>query len=175
MMDKSEKLRQLARVVSPVVFSLRGSPAGSRSGSTEHDPSGLRCQFISVRDRTRWHENRNRRLVAQRLAAGERLPALMKGTPYWRAPEEEVAILNRRGYAVVGIDARGTGASFGRINIMFSDAEISDYGPLRIGSFDSHGLTAMWEPTDSRIAASPPPTLLRFQTARSKPSHRCSI
>jgi len=61
-------------------------------------------------------------------AAGERLPALMKGTPYWRAPEEEVAILNERGYAVVGIDARGTGASFGSIQIMFGDAEVSDYG-----------------------------------------------
>jgi predicted acyl esterase len=62
------------------------------------------------------------------VTAGERLPALMKGTPYWRAPEKEVAILNARGYAVVGIDARGTGASFGSINIMFSDAEVSDYG-----------------------------------------------
>jgi len=79
------------------------------------------------------------------LPAGQRIPALMKGTPYWRAPEftalgkkmagsppveADVKALNERGYAVVGIDARGTGASFGAIRIMFSDAEISDYGAV---------------------------------------------
>jgi len=81
--------------------------------------------YVTARDGTRvaidvW--------LPKGLRAGERLPALMKGTPYWRAPEREVAILNARGYAVVGTDARGTGASFGSVNIMFSDAEVSDYG-----------------------------------------------
>ena len=56
------------------------------------------------------------------LPTGQRIPALMKGTPYWRAPEftalgkkmagsppveADVKALNERGYAVVGIDARG--------------------------------------------------------------------
>ena len=80
------------------------------------------------------------------LTRGQRVPALIKATPYWRgrelslfgkalayfvapdlAVEPDVALLNQRGYAVLTVDARGTGASFGTLKIMFSDAEVSDY------------------------------------------------
>ncbi len=80
------------------------------------------------------------------LAKGAHVPALIKATPYWRgreltvlgkalahflapdlAMEPDVAILNGRGYAVLAVDARGTGASFGTLKIMFSDAEVNDY------------------------------------------------
>jgi predicted acyl esterase len=44
--------------------------------------------------------------------------------------EDGVATLNERGYAVVTVDARGTGASFGTINILFGDKEVSDYGAV---------------------------------------------
>jgi putative CocE/NonD family hydrolase len=83
------------------------------------------------------------------LQAGERVPGLIKATPYWRgrqltfigkalatflapniAIEPDVEILNRRGYAVIVADARGTGASFGTLKIMFSDAEVADYGSV---------------------------------------------
>ncbi len=64
------------------------------------------------------------------LSPGQRTAALMKGTPYWRGPERDAPILNARGYAVIGIDARGTGASFGTVGIMFSDAEVSDYASV---------------------------------------------
>ncbi len=77
--------------------------------------------------------------------AGQRIPALIKGTPYWRArkltqlgeaqaptlaTEPDVATLNERGYAVVTVDARGTGASFGTLKILFGESEVSDYGTV---------------------------------------------
>jgi predicted acyl esterase len=82
------------------------------------------------------------------LSREEKIPALVKGTPYWRAPqlsflggaaaelgllrfgEPDVPLLNARGYAVVTVDARGTGASFGHQNIMFDDAEVNDFGEI---------------------------------------------
>ena len=79
------------------------------------------------------------------LRPDQRVPALIKGTPYWRArkltqlgeakapdlaTEPDEAILNERGYAVVTVDARGTGASFGSIKILFGESEVSDYGAV---------------------------------------------
>jgi putative CocE/NonD family hydrolase len=84
------------------------------------------------------------------LKPGDRIPALIKGTPYWRASrltflggamaelgllrglpiEPDVGLLNDRGYAVITADTRGTGASFGHVNVMFDDREVSDFGEL---------------------------------------------
>jgi putative CocE/NonD family hydrolase len=84
------------------------------------------------------------------LKQGDKIPALIKGTPYWRASrltflggalaelgllgglptEPDVALLNDRGYAVITADTRGTGASFGHASIMFDDREVSDFGEL---------------------------------------------
>src|SRR6516164_5982950 len=81
------------------------------------------------------------------LKPGDKIPALIKGTPYWRASrltflggalaglgllrglptEPDVNLLNDRGYAVITADTRGTGASFGYVNIMFDDREINDF------------------------------------------------
>ena len=93
----------------------RGATPAAGQDQSNTTPAGYAVyssQYVTAPDGTRiaidlW--------LPKRLAAGERFPALMKGTPYWRAPEEEVAILKARGYAVVGIDARGSGASFGSI------------------------------------------------------------
>lgn len=124
----SGKLRQLLGLSRIVCFVAWVAASAGGQDQPKTTPAGYAAnssQYVTARDGTRiaidvW--------LPKQLAAGERFPALMKGTPYWRAPEREVAILNARGYAVVGIDARGTGASFGSINIMFSDAEVSDYG-----------------------------------------------
>jgi uncharacterized protein len=98
--------------------------------------------YVSARDGTRiavdvW--------LPANLTPGERVPALIKGTPYWRArelsalgrakapelaTEPDVPLLNARGYAVAAVDARGTGASFGTHQTLFSDAEVSDYGSV---------------------------------------------
>jgi putative CocE/NonD family hydrolase len=103
-------------------------------GSTPPDPSITPAgyavnssQYLTAHDGTKiaidvW--------LPKGLVGGEHIPALIKGTPYWRGPEREVSILNTRGYAVVAVDARGTGASFGSVKIMFSDAEVSDYGTV---------------------------------------------
>jgi len=83
------------------------------------------------------------------LPAGQRVPVLINATPYWRgydlgflgkalvelhaiAPpdESDTPLLNRRGYAVLTVDTRGTGASFGSQKIAFDDREIDDFGDL---------------------------------------------
>ncbi len=82
------------------------------------------------------------------LKSGQKIPALIKGTPYWRAPQLTLLgraltllgwkrfldvdgpFLNRRGYAVITVDTRGTGASFGHVDIMFGDREIRDFGEI---------------------------------------------
>ncbi len=68
--------------------------------------------------------------------AGDRVGALVSFTRYWRARSfappkediaEEVAAALRRGYAVVVVDARGSGASFGCRAAEFSPCETRDF------------------------------------------------
>ncbi|WP_157976454.1 CocE/NonD family hydrolase [Parahaliea mediterranea] len=86
--------------------------------------------------------------LPESLAAGETVPALIAGTRYWRAqrvtplgrllhwlgmaapgvlPGEYPAFFNPRGYAVVTVDVRGTGASYGVHRMEYSPTEIADY------------------------------------------------
>jgi putative CocE/NonD family hydrolase len=105
-------------------------------------PARTSSLYVTVEDGTRIAIDVS---LPANLRAEQRVPALIKGTPYWRArkltqlgeakapelaTEPDVATLNERGYAVVTVDARGTGASFGTINILFGDKEISDYGAV---------------------------------------------
>ena len=83
------------------------------------------------------------------LRPGERVPALVKGTPYWRGggltflgralaelglfrlPDEpDIGILIARRYAVVAVDTRGTGASFGHQAILLDQPEVQDFGEV---------------------------------------------
>jgi putative CocE/NonD family hydrolase len=68
--------------------------------------------------------------------AGDRVGALVSFTRYWRARSfapprediaEEVAAALCRGYAAVVVDARGSGASFGRRAAEFSPCETRDF------------------------------------------------
>ena len=69
-------------------------------------------------------------------AGADKLPTLVSFTRYWRAEELEpkrsrpdafTAWFNRAGYAVVVVDVRGTGASFGYRKFEFSLRETLDY------------------------------------------------
>jgi putative CocE/NonD family hydrolase len=83
------------------------------------------------------------------MQAGAKVPVLIKATPYWRgyrlgflgkalvelhaipAPDEpDPPVLTARGYAVMAVDTRGTGASFGSQKIAFDDRELKDYDEL---------------------------------------------
>ena len=76
------------------------------------------------------------------LADGETLPTLMRATRYWRAMEsasgrledenrlEEADRVNAAGYALVFVDARGSGASFGWRAYERSVREATDYGEI---------------------------------------------
>jgi len=83
------------------------------------------------------------------LPPGEKIPAVMNMTRYWRARAGQLPILGGiavvssgesvrkpqpfivlHGYATVFVDARGTGASFGIWRAPFSQDEIKDYGEV---------------------------------------------
>jgi len=84
------------------------------------------------------------------LPAGEKIPAIMNMTRYWRVKEGQTPILGGvatmaagedgvprpkpffavNGYATVFVDARGTGASFGVWRAPFTQEEIKDYSEV---------------------------------------------
>ncbi len=86
--------------------------------------------------------------LPENLAAGRKIPAIMHSTRYVRATEPGTlarlamrfgkfstldprsAALNRSGYAVVLVDARGSGASTGSRQIEWSPDELADYGEI---------------------------------------------
>src|SRR4051794_11522248 len=102
--------------------------------------------YVTMRDGTRlaadvW--------VPADLEPDEKLPAIMITTRYWRANamgpiyrllvgvgEEHVPNIemedrwNHAGYALVLVDARGSGASFGERAVEWSDSEVADLGEV---------------------------------------------
>lgn len=90
-------------------------------------------------------------LLPPDLKAGERVPVLMQTTRYWRSrqigwgmrvmaalhlfnpadlADPLSAYFNQRQFAVMVVDARGTGASGGRVAIEFPPVEIADVGQV---------------------------------------------
>ena len=86
------------------------------------------------------------------LKPGERVPVLMRTTRYWRAPQigwplrmmvalhqaevpeeledKQAAYFNQRHFAVLAVDARGSGASGGNRKVEWSPAEVADMGEV---------------------------------------------
>jgi len=72
----------------------------------------------------------------------KKLPAIMRCTRYWRASDivgasleqdqnyRTAAMMNEAGYALVLVDARGTGASFGTRPYEMTVDEVKDYGEI---------------------------------------------
>jgi putative CocE/NonD family hydrolase len=120
--------RDPARALTP-----SGQPRGASSYLTMRDGTRIAVTVWLPRD----------------LRPGQRVPALIKGTPYWRGGaltflgkalthlgvqilqnDPDTGILNGRGYAVVAVDTRGTGASFGHQAILLDDPEVQDFGEI---------------------------------------------
>lgn len=69
------------------------------------------------------------------LAEGDQIPTLMQMTRYWRGVQntsldDDAIRVIQAGYALVLVDARGSGASFGSRPIEWSPDEITDYGEV---------------------------------------------
>src|SRR6185503_4690770 len=94
------------------------------------------------------------------LPADQKIPAILNMTRYWRGRQggEPNAFIPAHGYAMVFVDARGTGASFGVWRAPFSQDEVKDYNEVanwivtqpwsngNIGAMgnSSTGNTALW-------------------------------
>jgi hypothetical protein len=81
--------------------------------------------------------------LPRETTSGDTVPAIMRLGRYWRdyqLPQilpaivgkypGSVAWLNAAGYAVVAVDVRGTGASFGEASVPFSPQEVGDFPQL---------------------------------------------
>ncbi|MFO7682282.1 MAG: CocE/NonD family hydrolase [Chloroflexota bacterium] len=82
------------------------------------------------------------------LQPGEKIPTVMRSTPYWRSYDlapvgkimERLQLLppdmqegskwTEAGYALVMVDVRGSGASFGQWEVIWSEREIADLGEI---------------------------------------------
>ncbi len=99
----------------------------------------LRSLYVPMRDGIRiaidvW--------LPEGLGQDEKVPTLMNATRYWRSqdnirrePERDsnfrmARIYNCAGYALVFVDARGTGASFGSRAYEMTADEVADYGEI---------------------------------------------
>ncbi|HJZ80984.1 MAG TPA: CocE/NonD family hydrolase, partial [Pyrinomonadaceae bacterium] len=72
-------------------------------------------------------------LLPKPLPAGEKVPAIMSMTRYWRwhqGDQPNTPFFTSHGFAQLLVDARGTGASFGVWRAPFSQDEIKDYGEV---------------------------------------------
>lgn len=90
--------------------------------------------------------------LPENLSVNAKIPTIMRATRYWRAVDlvndtlesnpnnnnpltpqpysGDIEKFNNSGYAVVLVDARGTGASFGTAPISYSPEEIKDYDEI---------------------------------------------
>lgn len=126
-----------------VIGVLTGKTAGERK-----TPIGLKrntARYLVMRDSVRiavdlW--------LPASVAAGQRVPTVVNATRYVRATaagpllrwaqrltrandaDSDVDGFNGAGYAVVKVDARGSGASTGRREIEWSPDEVADYGEV---------------------------------------------
>jgi hypothetical protein len=139
-----------AVVLSAAVF-LAVATAVTKLPGEEMTPAGYRqstSRYVKVRDGT---EIAVTVMLPPDLKAGERIPALMRTTRYWRGPQigwglrlmvalhqvhaadlidKQRAYFNRRRFAVVLVDARGSGASGGHRVVEYSPAEVADLGEV---------------------------------------------
>lgn len=118
----------------------------------EMTPSGMRratSQYVTMRDGVEIAVSID---LPAELKPGERVPVLMRTTRYWREPQigwalrmltalhqasppealedRQAAYFNRRHFAVLAVDARGSGASGGNRAVEWSPAEVADMSEI---------------------------------------------
>lgn len=109
------------------------------------DSGRISSRYLTMRDGVRIAVTVT---LPKEFKPGEKVPVLIKGTPYWRGGqfsflggamaelglfsygEPDVGIVTDNGFALVSVDARGTGASFGHQDIMFDNSEVRDFGEV---------------------------------------------
>lgn len=110
-----------------------------RPGPAEYGGHARDSSYLTMRDGVRIAVDV---YLPKGLAEGVKAPAILRATRYWRrwdlrAPfswfmggHPLTEMFTRRGYAVVHVDARGSGASFGSRPYPWSEAEIKDYDEI---------------------------------------------
>jgi uncharacterized protein len=130
---------------------LAVATAATKLPGLEMTPAGYRQStsvYVKMRDGV---EIAVTILLPPDLKAGERVPVLMRTTRYWRSPQigwglrvmvalhqfnpsnlvdKQRAYFNQRRFAVIIVDARGSGASGGHRALEYSPAEIADMGEV---------------------------------------------
>lgn len=125
--------------------------AATKLPGSEMTPAGYRqttSVYVKMRDGV---EIAVTILFPPDLKPGERVPVLMRTTRYWRGPrigwglrmmvalhwfnpsnlvDKQRAYFNERRFAVIIVDARGSGASGGHRVVEYSPAEIADMGEV---------------------------------------------
>jgi predicted acyl esterase len=125
-------------LVIALCLSVRGALAGGfmRLGGTGRDGATRTSFYLTMRDGVRIAVDLN---LPESLKAGDRIPALVRQTRYYRSfdlgwrlrfvtrnwPVQKDLFL-AHGYAWLDVDVRGTGASFGRWVHPWSPDEIRD-------------------------------------------------
>ncbi len=111
------------------------SAPGKYQGYSRPLYQGMKCisQYVPMRDGVRLAVDA---CLPQGLPAQEKIPALLFQTRYWRSMviplmnDGTDKYLTSYGYAVVKVDVRGTGASFGTWPYPWSEAEVKDGADL---------------------------------------------
>lgn len=166
-------------IVGVAVAAILVMAAAARGPGGVVTPVGLKrneAKYITMRDGVRiaidiW--------VPADLAAGAKLPTMIRATRYMRATEpgvlaragmaigkyspleHSVDALNRSGYAVILVDARGSGASFGDRQIEWSRDEVADYGEVVDWIVKSRGRMEELAPGVCRTTGMPPSSSLQ--------------
>jgi putative CocE/NonD family hydrolase len=131
----------LASLSAAMAFAMTAGPAASATTAATGPaqvPSTLRSLYVRMPDGVRlavdvW--------LPAGITPGERLPTVLEADRYWRAraytggikndPNYSIATpWNKRGYAYVFADLRGTGASFGTVTAELGSTMIADVGGL---------------------------------------------
>ncbi|HXX15602.1 MAG TPA: CocE/NonD family hydrolase [Candidatus Eremiobacteraceae bacterium] len=134
-----------------VLLAAALSPAWARLPGEKTTPAGIprsTARYVKMRDGV---EIAVSLYLPKDLKPNERVPVLMRTTRYWREPQKsallkmlldlhivrgslltapEVQYFNQRRFAVLLVDARGTGASGGHRELEFSPAEVADMGEV---------------------------------------------